>query len=83
MLIPIRCFTCGKLLADKKKYYDKELLRKKLNSNEENQDEQLILNLNIEDVKKTVAGETMDELGLIRLCCRKTMLSNVDLIKEI
>lgn len=81
MIIPVRCFTCGKLLADKKKYYEKELLRKKLNK--KGDEDPLILNLNVEDVKKTIAGEIMDELGLIRMCCRKTMLSNVELIKEI
>ena len=80
MLIPIRCFTCGKMLADKKKYYDNEIIKHKLSTNEENP---LILDLNISEIRKTIAGETMDQLGLTRMCCRKTMLSNIELINEI
>ena len=30
MIIPVRCMTCGKLLANKYEYYESELLRKKL-----------------------------------------------------
>ena len=81
MIIPVRCFTCGKLLANKKQYYDKELIRKKLNSKDA--DDSLILNINIDEVKKTPAGQAMDDLGLTRMCCRKTMLTHIELITEI
>jgi len=81
MIIPVRCFTCGKLLANKKQYYDKELIRKKLTSKDA--DDSLILNINIDEVKKTPAGQAMDDLGLIRMCCRKTMLTHIELITEI
>ena len=81
MIIPIRCFTCGKLLANKKQYYDKELIRKKLTSKDA--DDSLILNINIDEVKKTPAGQAMDDLGLTRMCCRKTMLTHIELITEI
>ena len=30
MIPPTRCYTCGKLLANKCEYYKKELIRKKL-----------------------------------------------------
>jgi DNA-directed RNA polymerase subunit N len=81
MIIPMRCFTCGKQLANKKEYYDKELLRKRMSSKDYK--DSLILNVNIDEVKKTPAGEIMDELGLIRMCCRKTVLSHIELINEI
>jgi len=81
MIIPVRCFTCGKPLANKKEYYDKELLRKRMTSKDYK--DSLILNVNIDEVKKTPAGEIMDELGLIRMCCRKTVLSHIELINEI
>jgi DNA-directed RNA polymerase subunit N (RpoN/RPB10) len=81
MIIPVRCFTCGKLLANKKQYYDKELIRKKLTSKDA--DDSLILNINIDEVKKTPAGQAMDDLGLTRMCCRKTMLTHIELITEI
>jgi DNA-directed RNA polymerase subunit N (RpoN/RPB10) len=81
MIIPVRCFTCGKILADKYEYYESELLKKKLalNSNVD----PLIININIQDIKKTIAGEILDELGLHRLCCRKTMLTSINIIDEI
>jgi DNA-directed RNA polymerase subunit N (RpoN/RPB10) len=43
----------------------------------------LIININVADVKKTIAGEIMDELGLIRMCCRKVMLTSINIIDEI
>ena len=81
MIIPVRCFTCGKILSDKYEYYESELLKKKLalNSNVD----PLIININIQDIKKTIAGEILDELGLHRLCCRKTMLTSINIIDEI
>jgi len=81
MIIPIRCYTCGKLLADKYHYYESELLRKKLAMN--TTEDPLIININAIDIKKTIAGEIMDELGLIRICCRKVMLTSINIIDEI
>jgi len=80
MLIPVRC-TCGKFISNKYEYYEKELLRKKLalNSNED----PLYININADEVRKTIAGEIMDELGLIRMCCRKTILTSLNIIDEI
>jgi len=89
MIIPIRCYTCGKLLADKYEYYKKELTRKKLaiksdksGTIDPNKDP-LMIDISVEDVKKTIAGELMDELGLDRICCRKVMLTSIDIIDEI
>jgi len=81
MIIPIRCYTCNKLLADKYKYYESELLRKKLAMNTD--EDPLIININAVDIKKTIAGEIMDELGLIRICCRKVMLTSINIIDEL
>jgi DNA-directed RNA polymerase subunit N len=81
MIIPVRCMTCGKMLADKFEYYERELLRKKLALNTDA--DPLVININVQDLKKTIAGEIMDELGLHRLCCRKTMLTSINIIDEI
>ena len=43
----------------------------------------LIININADDIQKTIAGEIMDELGLIRICCRKVMLTSINIIDEI
>ena len=81
MIIPVRCMTCGKLLADKYEYYERELLRKKLAINSDI--DPLIININAKDIKKTIAGEIMDEIGLHRICCRKVMLTSINIIDEI
>jgi DNA-directed RNA polymerase subunit N len=81
MIIPVRCYTCGKMLADKYQYYESELLRKKLALNKD--EDPLIININADEIKKTIAGEIMDDLGLIRMCCRKVMLTSINIIDEI
>ncbi len=81
MIIPIRCMTCGKILANKYDYYESELLRKKLAINSDS--DPLIININAKDIKKTIAGEILDDLGLHRLCCRKVMLTSINIIDEI
>ena len=83
MIIPVRCYTCGKILADKYLYYERELLRKKLAMGNNTEEDPLIININATDVKKTIAGEILDELGLIRMCCRKVMLTSINIIHEI
>jgi len=81
MIIPIKCYTCNKVIADKNEYYKNELLRKKLALN--TKEDPLIIDINANDIKKTIAGEILDELGLIRICCRKVMLTSIDIIDEI
>ena len=75
MLIPIRCFTCGKVLADKWEYYCKEVKKLKKGSKEDT-----ILNVNAKNVQMTPEGKVLNSLGLNRYCCRRAMLSNVELI---
>lgn len=75
MLIPVRCFTCGKVLADKWDYYCKEVKRLKKGSKDDT-----ILNVNVKTVQLTPEGKVMNSLGLKRYCCRRAMLSNVELI---
>jgi DNA-directed RNA polymerase subunit N (RpoN/RPB10) len=81
MIIPVRCYSCGKILANKYDYFQNELNRKKLAMN--TTEDPLIINVNAADVKKTIAGELMDELGLTRICCRKVLLTSINIIDEI
>jgi DNA-directed RNA polymerase subunit N (RpoN/RPB10) len=82
MIIPIRCFTCNKLIADKYQYY---LEKKEEIDKEENESDKIITTNLIDsgEVKKTKYGELLDELGLNRYCCRRMMLSHVDIINVI
>ena len=82
MIIPVRCYTCGKLLSNKEKTYKTIVYRKKL-AFKKNVNDESVLNINDKDIKKTPEGEAMDEIGLTRYCCRKIMMTNVELINEI
>ena len=72
MIVPVRCWTCGKVLANKYETY------KKLVANENKDNAETIINVN--NVKKTAEGKALDKLGLKRYCCRNVMLSHVELI---
>ena len=78
MIIPIRCMTCGKVLADKWNKYQ-ELVKN--NPNLSKQPE--TINIRADKVEKTIEGKVMDELGLKRYCCRRHLLTHVDLIEII
>ena len=75
MIIPVVCFTCGKILADKWNYYVKEI--------EKYDSEDSVLNVNIKTLQQTKEGKVLDSLGLKRYCCRRMMISHVDLINII
>eukprot|EP00429_Kryptoperidinium_foliaceum_P024989 CAMPEP_0176147420 /NCGR_PEP_ID=MMETSP0120_2-20121206/75150_1 /TAXON_ID=160619 /ORGANISM="Kryptoperidinium foliaceum, Strain CCMP 1326" /LENGTH=510 /DNA_ID=CAMNT_0017484033 /DNA_START=24 /DNA_END=1555 /DNA_ORIENTATION=+ len=59
MIIPVRCFTCGKVIGNKWETY---------------------LSLLQADFSE---GDALDELGLKRYCCRRMMLTHVDLIEKL
>ena len=77
MIIPVKCFTCGKVLADKYQYYQKTVAEMKLKNKEELSE---IKYLNSNNIKKTAEGKVMDDLGLTRMCCRRHMLTHVDIL---
>ena len=59
MIIPIRCYSCGKIIGDKWNKYQ-TLLQKGVSSD-----------------------EALTELGLRRYCCRRMILSHVNLIDKL
>lgn len=59
MIIPVRCFSCGKVIGDKWDAY---------------------LALLIEG---RTEGEALSELQLHRYCCRRMVLTHVDLIERL
>jgi DNA-directed RNA polymerase I, II, and III subunit RPABC5 len=59
MIIPVRCYTCGKVIGNKWEtyvYYKKEKIDEK---------------------------EIFEKLGLKRYCCKRMLLTHVDLIDKI
>jgi DNA-directed RNA polymerase I, II, and III subunit RPABC5 len=81
MIIPIKCFTCGMVLADKYRFYCEQVRKKKLakKSNGESIDIDKVLYLTKEFSDKTPEGEVLDELKLKKMCCRRHMLTHVDI----
>lgn len=59
MIIPVRCFSCGKLIGDKWEEF----------------------------AKRVKGGESpkviLEDIGLTRYCCRRMLLSHVELIDEV
>jgi DNA-directed RNA polymerase I, II, and III subunit RPABC5 len=76
MIIPIKCFTCGNVLADKYRYYQQEVRKIKFNKNI---DVNKVLYLSNDDISKTPEGIVLDKLKLTKYCCRRHMLTHVDL----
>ena len=74
MIIPIKCFTCGKVLADKYLYYVKTVRKKKKADRAD-----VIYFSEESEMKKTAEALTLDELGLNKMCCRRHMLTHVDI----
>jgi DNA-directed RNA polymerase subunit N (RpoN/RPB10) len=83
MIIPIKCFTCGKVIADKWEYYKEKAKEIDQSVDVSNL---TVEDLNISESKKTTyfdsmaKGKLLDELGLNKICCRRHMLGHVDLI---
>lgn len=76
MIIPIKCFTCGEVLANKYRYYLDEVRKRKL-ANGLKVD--TVIYLTKDKIEKTAEGEVLDELKLFNMCCRRHMLTHVDI----
>lgn len=60
MIIPVRCFTCGKVVGNKWNKY-----------------------LDLLEEEGVEARQALDTLGLKRYCCRRMLLTHVDLISKL
>ena len=76
MIIPIKCFTCGEVLADKYRYYLEQVKSRKMKRGIQSD---TVLYLTKENTSKTPEGEVLDELKLNKMCCRRHMLTHVDI----
>jgi len=59
MIVPVRRFSCGKVIGDKY-----ESFKKRVEAGEE-------------------PGKVLDDLGVTRYCCRRMILSHVEVIDEV
>lgn len=85
MIIPIRCFTCHNVLADKWEWFRKrrddheQSVRNRKRTQEDlvvHDDYDIFFSDNFQ-------GKLLDELGLHKMCCRRHMLGHVDLVDVI
>ena len=76
MIIPIKCFTCGTVLANKWNYYVSEVRKEKLKADI---DLEKVVYLTGANIDKTIEGKILDNMGLRKMCCRRHMLTYVDL----
>ena len=82
MIIPIRCFTCNKVIGHlweeylnklQLVYLEEDIINKKKNRF-----------VDIEQIEsKTTEGKALDEMGLNKYCCRRMILAHVDLCDKV
>jgi DNA-directed RNA polymerase subunit N (RpoN/RPB10) len=82
MIIPVRCFTCHKVLGDKWEHYNREV--KKQEDIEKNK-KYSVDDIRVENKQDTFfldgyKGKILDKLEISKMCCRRHMLGHVDLI---
>jgi DNA-directed RNA polymerase subunit N (RpoN/RPB10) len=76
MIIPIKCFTCGNVLADKYRYFQDRVRKMK---QDKKIDADKVIYLTKTYNTKAPEGIVMDELGMNKMCCRRHMLTHVDI----
>ena len=82
MIIPIRCFTCNKVVGDKWEPYVEKIQQAFLDEDISKDKKKKFIGLKDLD-KKTIEGKILDEMGISRYCCRRMLLSHVDLCERI
>ena len=85
MIIPVRCFTCHKVIGDKWNYFRRSVQEHEKESRSRKYDMDSLgvsseLDIYFTD---TYPGKVLDELRLTKLCCRRHMLSHLDLVDMI
>lgn len=68
MIIPVRCFSCGKVIASDYVKFSNKMKEIRANGREPTHEE---------------IASTMDDLDVHRYCCRRMIMSHTDLIDEV
>jgi DNA-directed RNA polymerase I, II, and III subunit RPABC5 len=76
MIIPVKCFTCGNVLANKYRHYLEEVRQKKLAKGLQID---RVVYLTKDNMEKSAEGEVLDNLRLFNMCCRRHFLTHVDI----
>ena len=76
MIIPVKCFTCGKVIGDKYRAYLEKVRQRKVG------DDSKVVYLTPEKSglpKETPESIEMNNLGIVKMCCRRHFLTHVDI----
>ena len=79
MIIPIRCFTCGKIISNRWEFYNKKVQE----YSQENVDVYLDVNKLKQNKEYTPECRALNDCKLDRICCRRMFLTHVDLVNDI
>lgn len=89
MFIPVRCFTCGKVIGNLYKSYkeqsdkiDKEF-QENFKQSFSKENEYNVIKEEYKNIHPAYKNKILDNLGLNRLCCRRHMISHVNIIEKI
>jgi DNA-directed RNA polymerase I, II, and III subunit RPABC5 len=78
MIIPVRCFSCGNPWISSRwlMYLEKVKEYRKKEGKSETSEMEYLTPMTV----KTAEGKALDDVGITKMCCRRMMLSHVDLI---
>ena len=80
MIIPIKCFSCNKLISDQYSIYleltNKIDPKKQLTTLDTN-------SINTGSIETSEQGQILTDLGINRYCCRRMFLTQVDIVDVI
>ena len=76
MFIPIRCMNCGFVLADKWRYFQQRVKEMRGSGGSG------VIYMDGTSVPDTAERKVFEELSIKRYCCRKHLLTHVDLIEK-
>lgn len=77
MIIPVKCVSCGNVLGNKYRFYV-EQVRKKKYENDKSLNKVIYFSKDLNN-KITPEAEVLNNLKLHNMCCRRTMLTHVDI----
>lgn len=89
MIIPVRCFTCGKVIGhlyDKYKEecdkIDKEF-KEQFQQSFSSENGYNVIKEEYNNIHPAYKNKILDNLGMNRLCCRRHMISHVNIIEKL
>lgn len=74
MLLPVKCFSCGKEISSYYRAYEREVRKKKQASGVND-----VIYLTKVHAEKTAEGEVLDNLQIHKMCCRRHLLTHVEI----